>query len=117
MLLALIVANWAVYAWTAVEMRFGSVLLLVLFPLAAYAALRIAASRSSGGRRGWSRSAWRATSSSRCSFPDWVRDQSPLIRETRLSRAEPVGSTRGRFRMLRSSNGRRRRGGRARRLA
>ena len=46
MLLALIVANWAVYAWTAVEMRFGSVLLLVLVPLAAYAALRIAASRS-----------------------------------------------------------------------
>ena len=46
LLLALIVANLAVYAWTAVEMRFGSVLLLLLFPLAGYAGLRVAALRA-----------------------------------------------------------------------
>jgi hypothetical protein len=45
-LLALIGANWAVYAWTTVEMRYGSVLLLALFPLAGYAVVRIAADRS-----------------------------------------------------------------------
>jgi hypothetical protein len=44
--LALIGANWAAYAWTTVEMRYGSVLLLVLFPLAGYAAMRVAAGRS-----------------------------------------------------------------------
>ncbi len=91
MLLALIVANWAVYAWTAVEMRFGSVLLLVLFPLAAYAALRIAASRS--------RRKTRLVAAGVAGYivlalllSEWVRDQSPLIRETRLSRAEPSGA-------------------------
>jgi hypothetical protein len=71
-------------------MRFGSVLLLVLFPLAAYAALRIAASRS--------RRKTRLVAAGVASYivlalllSEWVRDQSPLIRETRLSRAEPPG--------------------------
>jgi hypothetical protein len=45
-LLALIATYLAVYAWTAVEMRFGSVLLLMLFPFAGYAAVRVAAGRS-----------------------------------------------------------------------
>ena len=45
-LLALIGANWAVYASTQVEMRFGSVLLLVLFPFACYTATRVAAGKS-----------------------------------------------------------------------
>ena len=91
MLLALIVANWAVYAWTAVEMRFGSVLLLVLFPLAAYGALRIAASR----RRGKTRLVAAGVAGYivlALILSEWVRDQSPLIRETRLSRAEPSGA-------------------------
>ena len=33
-LLALLAAHWAVYAWTGVEMRFRSVILLILFPFA-----------------------------------------------------------------------------------
>ena len=43
-LAVLVAANWVVHALTAVEMRFGLVLLLVLFPLAGYAAVRVAAS-------------------------------------------------------------------------
>ena len=41
-LLVMLVANWAVYAWTAVEMRFGATLLLVLFPFAGYAMIAVA---------------------------------------------------------------------------
>jgi hypothetical protein len=91
MLVALIVANWAVYAWTAVEMRFGSVLLLVLFPLAAYGALRIAASRSRG-KTGLVAAGVAGYIVLALLLSEWVRDQSPLIRETRLSRAEPSGA-------------------------
>ena len=46
----LIGANWAVYALTAVEMRFGLVLLLVLFPFAGYAAIRTVASDSAAAK-------------------------------------------------------------------
>jgi hypothetical protein len=90
MLLALIVANWAVYAWTAVEMRFGSVLLLVLFPLAGYAALRIAALRSTRKVRPVA-AGIAAYVTVALLLSAWVRDQSPLIRESRLSQAGSFG--------------------------
>lgn len=45
-LVVLMGANWAVYALSAVEMRFGLVLLMVLFPLAGYALMRISVNRS-----------------------------------------------------------------------
>src|SRR5690606_11718489 len=35
--------NWAMHAWTAVEMRFGVVLLLALMPLSLYAGWQLAA--------------------------------------------------------------------------
>ena len=69
LLLALIVANLAVYAWTAVEMRFGSVLLLLLFPLAGYAGLRVAALCARSAHDGRSLPAWPCTSSSRSFSP------------------------------------------------
>jgi 4-amino-4-deoxy-L-arabinose transferase-like glycosyltransferase len=90
MLLALIAANWAVYAWTAVEMRFGSVLLLVLFPLAGYAALRIAALRSTRKVRPVA-AGIAAYVTVALLLSAWVRDQSPLIRESRLSQAGSFG--------------------------
>ena len=89
MLVVLIVANWAVYAWTAVEMRFGSVLLLILFPLAAYAALRVAAMRSIRGI-GLAAAAVATYVALALLLSAWVRDQSELIREDRMSRAEPI---------------------------
>ena len=50
LLLVLLAANWAVYALTAVEMRFGAVLLLALFPLAGYAVMEVAGVRRVGLR-------------------------------------------------------------------
>jgi hypothetical protein len=78
-LLVMVVANWAVYAGTGVEMRFGSVLLLVLFPLAGYAGIRIA---------GASRIRTTAAATLAVSLfvglasilSNWVRDQAPEIR-------------------------------------
>ena len=79
-LLVLIAGNWAVYAWTAVEMRFGSVLLLILFPLAGYAALRIAAARTfrTKGATVLGVAAYVAFA---MLVSDWVRDRSTLIRD------------------------------------
>jgi uncharacterized membrane protein YeaQ/YmgE (transglycosylase-associated protein family) len=82
-LLALVGANLAVYALTAVEMRFGSVLLLVLFPFAGDAATRVAAGRNVGtiaatalGVTGYVVFALLLSS--------WVRDHSAPIRKAVL---------------------------------
>jgi hypothetical protein len=84
-LLALIGANWAVYAWTTVEMRFGSVLLLVLFPLAGYTAMRVSAGRrvrtitaTALGVAGYIVLALLLSS--------WVREQAAPIREAVMQR-------------------------------
>ena len=82
-LLALIAANWAVYAWTAVEMRFGATLLLVLFPFAGYAMIDVA-------RRGprMRRAVALATGVYvvlALVLSGWVRDQSPLIRNESIT--------------------------------
>jgi hypothetical protein len=79
MLLATASANWAMYCWTAVEMRFGSVLLLVLFPFAGYAAWCL-------GRARRVRTALAAGAGVAVYvglallLSAWVRDQAPLIR-------------------------------------
>jgi hypothetical protein len=77
-LLALIAANWATCAWTAVEMRYGAVLLLVLFPLAGYAVIEVGR-RDARVRRAVAlgTAAYVALA---LTLSDWVRDQSPLIR-------------------------------------
>ena len=77
-LVALIGANWAVYAWTAVEMRFGAVLLLVLFPLAGFAVLDVAA-RGARSLRLLSLGT-AAYVVFALALSGWVREQSPLIR-------------------------------------
>jgi hypothetical protein len=78
-LLALIVANWAVHAWTAVEMRFGSVILLVLFPFAVFAV--------SEGLAAPRRPAVAAVAlatvlyvGAALALSGWIRDQAPQIR-------------------------------------
>ena len=77
-LLVLVAANWAVYAWTAVEMRFGSVLLLVLFPLAGYAGMQVAAA---GRVRTISTALAVALYVGFASMlSSWVRDQAPAIK-------------------------------------
>ena len=93
-LLALLVANWAVYAWTGVEMRFGSVILLILFPFACYAAMHIG--------RNWEReSVARALGGVSLYvvlallLSGWVRDQAPAIRDvTAGSQLMPATSPR-----------------------
>jgi hypothetical protein len=92
MLLALIVANWAVYAWTAVEMRFGSVLLLVLFPLAGYAVMRVAASPGTRPRVAAALGAATYVVLA-LALSGWIRDQSPVIREGRLLRPAALAAT------------------------
>ncbi len=89
-LLALLGCNWAVYAWTAVEMRFGSVLLLVFFPLAGYAAMRLAVVNSFSVRGGvlFGIAAYVLVA---MLLSGWVRDQSQQIREYRAARAKSVG--------------------------
>jgi hypothetical protein len=89
-LLALLGSNWAVYAWTAVEMRFGSVLLLVFFPLAGYAAMRLAVVNSFSVRGGvlFGIAAYVLVA---MLLSGWVRDQSQQIREFRAARAKSVG--------------------------
>jgi len=88
-LLALLAANLAVYGWTAVEMRFGSVLLLVLFPLAGYATMRLAAVKSFGVKAGVL-CGIAAYVVAAMLLSGWVRDQSPQIRDYRVSRTEPA---------------------------
>ena len=83
-LFALIGANLAVYAWTAVEMRFGSVLLLVLFPLAGYAVLRVAATPGARAKRAVALGT-AAYVVLALALSAWVRDQSALIRESRAT--------------------------------
>jgi len=82
-LLVLLVANWAMYAWTAVEMRFGATLLLVLFPFAGYAMIDVA-------RRGARLRRAVALGTGvyvvlALTLSGWVRDQSPLIRSATLT--------------------------------
>ena len=77
-LLALVAANWAVYAWTAVEMRFGAVLLLVLFPMAGYAIVDIAR-RGARTRRAVALATGVYVVVA-LALSGWVREQSPLIR-------------------------------------
>ncbi len=79
-LLALLVANWAVHAWTAVEMRFGSVILLVLFPFAAFAVHEGLAAP----RRPAVAIVALATAlyvGAALALSGWVRDQAPQIRD------------------------------------
>jgi hypothetical protein len=89
-LLAVLVSNWTLYAWTAVEMRFGSVLLLILFPLAAYALTRVMAARSlrMTAAVALGTAAYVVLA---LTLSAWVRDQAPLIREARAL-PPPVGS-------------------------
>ena len=78
-LLAMTAANWAMYCWTAVEMRFGSVLLLVLFPFAGYAAWCLGHARRA--RRCCAAGAGVAAYAGLALLLSaWVRDQAPLIR-------------------------------------
>jgi hypothetical protein len=91
-LLILMAANLAIYSWTAVEMRFGSVLLLMLFPLAGYAALRIVGARDvrTIAAAGLGLAMYVVLA---LTLSAWVRDQAELIRDARVarhSRAEPV---------------------------
>ncbi len=89
LVLALFGANLAMYAWTAVEMRFGAVLLLLLFPLAGYAALRL-----------WSGRNGRVLTAvgvgigvyvvAALMLSNWVREQSELIRDARAVSAGKV---------------------------
>jgi hypothetical protein len=79
-LLGLMAANWAIYAWTAVEMRFGSTLLLVLFPLAGYGLLAAASAHSARTKAAVALGAAVYVALA-LALSSWVRDQSPLIRE------------------------------------
>ena len=89
LVLALFGANLAMYAWTAVEMRFGAVLLLLLFPLAGYAAMQIW--RERGVRTmaavGLGVGVYIASA---FMLSNWVREQSPLIRDARAPPGRPV---------------------------
>jgi hypothetical protein len=102
-LLALLAVNWAVYAWTAVEMRFGSVLLLVLFPLAGYAALRVGESRNAR-LRGAVAVGVATYVILAILLSDWVRDQSELIRDDGAAHANPAGGRGAGPLVLRSRN-------------
>lgn len=86
MLLVVIGANVAMYAWTSVEMRFGSTLLLILFPLAVYAMTWL----TRQNRR-------RTAAAGLCVagyvllallLSNWVRAQAPMIRQACTPRAE-----------------------------
>ena len=77
-LACLIAANWAVYAWTAVEMRFGATLLLVLVPFAGYAMIDVAR-RGARVRRAVALGTGVYIVLA-LAVSSWVRDQSPLIR-------------------------------------
>ena len=79
-LLGLMVANWAIYAWTAVEMRFGSTLLLVLFPLAGYGLFSAASARSVRTKAAVALGTAVYVALA-LALSSWVRDQSPLIRD------------------------------------
>lgn len=86
MLLLTLAANWAMHVWTAVEMRFGVVLLLALVPFAGYAAVNLGARRN---RRllvfaGLAVACYTVLA---LSLSSWVREQSPLIRAARSGRA------------------------------
>ena len=86
LMLVLMGANLAMYAWTAVEMRFGAVVLLILFPLSGYAATRL-----------WSERRSRTLLAvglgiglyilAALLLSNWVREQSELIREARTAPA------------------------------
>jgi hypothetical protein len=80
LLIAAMLCNWAIHVLTAVEMRFGLGLLLVLMPLALHAARVLLKS----GRRpvsvGLAATAYVVMA---LALSDWVRQQAPLIREWR----------------------------------
>jgi hypothetical protein len=88
LLLVLLGANLAMYAWTAVEMRFGAVLLLLLFPLAGFAAARLRAARS-GRLAATFGVAIAAYVVAAFMLSHWVRAQSELIRDAQL---RPAGA-------------------------
>ena len=78
-LVVLIAANVATYVTTAVEMRFGSILLLALGPAACYAAGRIVGAPRSRTRL-LAIAGVAAYVAVALALSDWVRDQSPAIR-------------------------------------
>ena len=88
-LLALITVNWAVYAWTAVEMRFGAMLLLVVFPLAGFAMTEVAVARMRV--RAMVALGTTAYVVFALVLSGWVRDQAPAIRGAGTERGIVVG--------------------------
>ncbi len=78
MLLALIAANLAMYAWTAVEMRFGLDLLALLFPLALFATRELARLQRNVRRVAMGSVAVCIVAA--FALSGWVREQAPLIR-------------------------------------
>ena len=81
----LLAANTAIYSVTAVEMRFGLTLLLAMFPLAGYAVLRAVASKSPRVRPAVACYTLAYVVSAML-LSDWVRNQSPQIREAVAAR-------------------------------
>jgi hypothetical protein len=87
-----IAGNWAMYCWTAVEMRYGCVLLLVLFPLAGYAATSLLRRRDTRIALATGAGLILYVAASLL-LSGWVRDQAPLIRQARAARvARYVGA-------------------------
>ncbi|MEP6943263.1 MAG: hypothetical protein ABI981_10025 [Betaproteobacteria bacterium] len=85
MLLVVGASNLAIYASTAVEMRYGAVLLMLLFPLAGFAAVELARPPAARFRRG----AYVGVTvyvAAALVLSGWVREQSVLIREARAGR-------------------------------
>ena len=90
MLLVLMGANWALHAPTQIEMRFGLVLLLTLFPLAIYAAMRLLATGSARmmAAAGAGVAIYVVLA---LVLSGWVREQSPSIREAgRTAAVDPA---------------------------
>ena len=92
-LLLLMCSNLAVYVWTAVEMRFGTVLLLLLAPPAAHAVLRLASRRDPFQMFVWG-VAVGAYVVLALQMSGWVRGQAEAIRQTHtlLPLSAPVRS-------------------------
>jgi hypothetical protein len=80
LLLVMMLANWAMHVLTAVEMRFGLGLLIVLMPLAIYAADVLLANRQRPALLIVAATAYVVLA---LLLSSWVREQAPLIREWR----------------------------------
>jgi hypothetical protein len=90
MLIVTLAGNWAVYAWTMVEMRYGSVILLGMFPLAGYAGIRIAGvSRGNAAVAGLGVAGYVVFA---LLLSDWVRQQAPVIREATAVAGPPLSA-------------------------